>query len=427
MAKQADSDAACQPSAQDESTPRQSEIRGLLVVPAAGRNRASHRPPPPRLIPVPDDLELTRQGVFDAGPLVECDSLPSGAEAFDAGWASGRVMGDLGAGCEARSDRSVLVDGNLSGAPGRPCTVKAQQQVVVNGGAAHAQITAGSIHVAGDADACCLVAATAVHVGGDLSACEVTIGGFEDHRHALEVMQTQASRVSQEHQLQAQRLAIEERRVNRLVKATRVSCEVQLGQLIRVVGDRVRVDLQAFYRVVGPRPVEALDAALLDFFNRAVSGRMALANRGYLRSNPANQKVFMRVLGALRQLFVSTRQADTSDTRHRELREQIHQAARALRDRPLGLHLNGAVRPDLLLTFVVPDLTVQADGSVVLSASSTRLQVAADPEPGYLLLRQVGANGAERELTTPRDELRTVSFWRDQGVVNWRPMVAANR
>jgi hypothetical protein len=62
-----------------------------------------------------------------------------------------------------------------------------------------------------------------------------------------------------------------------------------------------------------------------------------------------------------------------------------------------------------------------------LAASSTHLQVAADRDPGNLLVKQVGANGAERELTAPCDELRAVSFWRDQGVVDWRPLPEVDR
>ena len=361
----------------------------------------------------------------DARPTVGSGPLTAGGRVFDAGDANGRVVGDLGPGAQARGGGAMVIEGALAAAKGSPCIVHVLGEAIVGLGATHANIDARSIRIAGDVHGCRLVAVDAVHIGGDLAASEVVVGAFDDRQRDLKALHHQSVQTAQEHRLLAQRLAGAERHLHRLVKTTRLSCEINLGQVVRWGSARVQVNLKALYKVIGDRPPDQVEAALTDFFSRGVAGSLARANGDYLKSNPNNQKVFIRVLGHLRRLFTATRLVDECATRLEKIAASIHAATAYLAQLQTEVHVRGSAGPDVQLQFVLPQVQELRPGEVSVQTLTAGLRIGGGGDASGRVVVLVDQEGVETTLTVPPEQLRGVTIKVEEGRVGWSPLVAS--
>jgi hypothetical protein len=371
----------------------------------------------------PTDREEAAPPAGTADSLVCVEGLVVGDPPLDAGDAEARIHGNMAPATRASSRRSVRVDGSLLGTREQPCVVAAGGEIVIEGDVCHAILSGDAVRIQGSARHCHVTAYRAAEVGGDLGPATLAVGGFESRLQDLARCRQEAMEAAHEHRLLQTRLGVEERRLARLLKVTRLVCEVALGQLIRPGNERLQVNLEAFYRVIGARPREQMEAALLDFFTRAVIGRLAHTNQSYLRSNPNNQKVFLRVLADLRQLFVLTFQLDNAAWRQqRAVATAAATTETIARNRPC-LAVGGAIGPGLRLQFIVAESTGETEDSPAFVARSGRLQLE-EGAPGELTCRQTDPGGKESVTREDLGHWRGLRLWCTARRVVRRPLAA---
>jgi hypothetical protein len=351
------------------------------------------------------DIDTAAQGILHAGRLVEMGELAPGSPAFDAGDSNGLVLGDVHEGCTVRGSQALVIEGSLLGTGLRPCTVQAEGDVVIRADVQYAQITGRSIRIGGEARYCRFSAIDGVEIGADLSEARVVAGVFETRKHQLEILQQRTLQAGRERALCEQRLRAEERRIDKLFKSTRFTCENTLSQIIRPRSDRIQINLRPFYQAVGQRPEDELDQALLQFYARAVIGRLALENKVHLKDNPSRQKAFIRVLQKFRGLFELTRRFDRYSTQIEGYTRDISATIESLCHQVPALHVRGTVIPELELSFMLPELERAEDGRVTLVAHAARLHLTAGVEPGNVQVKQVTRNGEETVQSVLADEL----------------------
>ncbi len=352
-----------------------------------------------------NDIEALAASILADESLVELDPSRAELQPVTLGEANGLVRGALGEGAVLRGGQSLVVRGGVSASSERPCTVHAHDTVVVQGDATGANIAAREVVVQGRARACRLVASESVEVGGDLDSCRVSLGGYEEARNRIAIACLKAQQAAQEKALAEQRLRVDERRVERLLSSTRVVCEFNLGQLIRRRTDRVQIDLAPLYQVIGSREAGEVDAALTEFFNRAVVGRLALANQAYLKANPNHQRVFSRLLTDLRGLFMLTREHDRAAALREATSAAIREAVMALRQREVRLCVHGAVQGTLELQFTVPQVDQAGDAEVTYATVAYQLLVTPQTDPPAVA---VSPAGIRTPFELPSDGLRGV-------------------
>jgi hypothetical protein len=366
-------------------------------------------------------IEAAAQAILDGGRLTETGPLTQGSPAFDAGDAHGLIAGGIEAGAVARGGQSLLVQGDLLGTPERPCTVQAEDEVVILGAATGATVTAPMIRIRGPVRQCRLAAAATVEIGDDLAATRLIVGALDVPRRQIEAARVKAEQAAQERVLLEQRLKIEEKRVDKLFRTTRFVCQVDLGQLIRVRSDRIQINLHPFYQVIGSRSGEEVDQALLEFFSRAVVGRLAHANRGYLQTNPNHQKVFTRVLADLRELFLLTRQLDHFTEERDRANAAVRAAVDAVRQQDPRIRVAGGLLGEIELQLVQAEVEEGGSGPVTLRPQSHRLTIAAAGPTGQQI-KQVDPAGAESSAEVPAENLRSLCIRIEAGQLAWGPL-----
>jgi hypothetical protein len=366
-----------------------------------------------------NDIEALAAAILADEPLIELDPSRAELQPITLGDANGLVRGALGEGAVLRGGQSLVVRGGVSASLERPCTVQARDTVVVQGDATGAHVAARQVVVQGRARTCRLVASESVEVGGDLDSCRLSLGGYDEARNRISIACLKAQQAAQERALIEQRLRVDERRVERLLSSTRVVCEFNLGQLIRRRSDRVQIDLAPLYQVIGTRDADDVDAALIEFFNRAVVGRLALANQAYLKANPNHQRVFSRLLTDLRGLFMLTREHDRAMALRDATAVAVGEAVEALRHREVRLCLHGAVQGTLELQFTVPQIDQAGDAEVTYATAAYQLLVTPQSDPPAVAVNPAGVR-APFEL--PPGGLRSVVLSIVGGQVAWVPL-----
>lgn len=366
-------------------------------------------------------IKAAAQAILDGGRMTETGPLTEGSQAFDAGDALGLVAGDLGAGCVARGGQSLLVQGNLLGTAGRPCTVQAEKEVVILGAVNGAAVTAAEIRILGPVRGCRLTAAASVELGGDLTASRLVIGDLDTARKRIEAARLKAERMAQERSLLEQRLKVEEKRVDKLFRTTRFICQMDMGQLIRIRSDRIQINLHPFYQVVGSRVDEEIDQALGEFFSRAVVGRLAHANRGYLQTNPNHSKVFTRLLADLRELFLLTRQLDQVTEERDRAAESLRQAVQAVRQQEPLVRVAGNLLEEVELQFATAEVEEEGGGPVTLRPHTHKIAIGA-VEPTGQQVRMVDPTGGESSAVVPPEQLRGLFIRFREGQLAWGPL-----
>lgn len=365
------------------------------------------------------DIAAIARGLLRTGRLIETEGLAAGSPAFDAGEANGLVTGSLSEGTVARGGQSLLIQGQVAGTEGRACTVQARDRVVIQGDVADAAISGREILIAGSARRCRLAAGVYLAITGDLEACRLAVGGFDEQRRQIEAANLKAQQAAQARVLLEQRLKVEEKRVDKVFRSTRFVCEFNLGQLIRRRSDRIQINLHPFYQVIGGRTGTEIDDALGEFFSRAVIGRLAHANKGYLQTNPNHEKVFTRVLGDLRGLFLLTRQLDRCTDERDAATEAVRQAVDTLRQQDPVVLLQGKISAGLDLQFVLPQVELPKGGQVSFGSVVVRMTVGAEAGTDGCPIKLIVPDGGESTAQVQPEDLSRLRFRVQDGQVVW--------
>ncbi len=367
------------------------------------------------------DIQSAAQEILSAGRIVETETLTVDSGPLDAGDSNALVSGDVTAGAVVRGRQSLLVEGSLVGEADRPCRIEVEGDVVVIGEVRHARITGRGIWIGTKARHCRLTAQQDIEIGGDLFDARIVAGELDLGKRKIEERKQNLAKAQREREFIEQQLRIEERRVDKLLKVTRVVLDFSIGQIVQRKRNRVKVDLRPFYKVVGEKTEEEIDRALLEFFAKAVVGLLTKANRGYIGGSPNRQKVFRSVVRSLHDLFFLTRKSDRQSNQIAPGEAELNALIDALSNQTSAVYVRGAVLPDIDLQFVLPDVEWLEEGEVSIGMQTARLTLRPGADADQREVIRLDTSGEDTVLSPNPEELQGISIRVHEGRVVWEP------
>jgi len=199
-----------------------------------------------------------------------------------------------------------------------------------------------------------LVAAAEIRVGGDLGAGKAVSGDPQRRQVLIEGLRAQLTQGREEHKLLDRQVSQGEKRLDRACRITLSPLHFEMGRIIRRSPDRISIDLSSVYQSLGEMPADQLALALNEFFAKGLIGVLSRANRQYLSGNPAREKVFLQLLGQLRELFLLVIRRDQARRKLETLEGQIDQWVADFYTAPRRICVRGAVLPGAHMEFLHP-------------------------------------------------------------------------
>ena len=354
--------------------------------------------------------------IVSSGRLIETESVES--EAFDAGDANALVSGDVNGGANIRGKESLVVEGSLIGKPNEPCQVEFRGDVVVKGRVEHASIIGRKIQIGGEGKNCRLTAQKDIEIGSTLTNSRTLSGDFTPINNSYEKLKEHIKRKEEGREQLERELHIAERTLDKHLKTTHAGLDMNAGRMIQRRRNRVKIDLQPLYQLVGDRTEDELDTALLEFFNKGIAGLLTKANKGYIGSNSMRQKVFLQLIHSLRTQFTATRSLDRYDREldaHRSACDELLESLRNQSATPVTVH--GEVAPDVEMWFVRAAVEEFDDGEVTINSERASLKVTANGSNPHVV--RVGLKGESEELEPDRHDLSNVTLQLEEDQVVW--------
>ena len=365
------------------------------------------------------DIEAVAQEVLLVEPLLEVDTLTPENRLPDAGEVTVVVKGDVMPGAVVRGARSLVVEGAVLGSFNLTPQVDVGEDVVVLGYVRQAAICARRIRIGKDASRCRLKAGTDIEVGGDLVDVQIVSGESGNPRGGVEELEQRVVQCQQEREATLQQLRVEQKRLDKLLKATRIAFEVNIGQIVRRHRDRLEINLRPFYEVVGEKSEEEIDRALNEFFAKAVMGLLTRINRTYITGSPTQRQAFMTVVRRLHDLLFLTRNIDKQAIKIGQNEERL----KRMGDRPEApistVYVRGAVLPGLDLQFVLPEADSEAGERFSGRSKTATLTLRPGADVSQREIVRVDTGGEDEILIVSPEELQDVVFQVHSGQVTW--------
>lgn len=375
---------------------------------------------PPRCpeVPEPFDLDVPMAAILAQGGLSLVDAaVDSFGREFDAGNDNLMVHGPLPAGAVVRGQRSVLIQGEVSGQSDMPCRIEVPGDVVITGDVAHAHIAARRLYLGASVHCSQLTAASAIEVSGDVERCRLLCGDYFADLDGARAREATLEEARQRADELRQRVAVEEKRLAKACGSMRAPLSLNVGRIITHRPDAVTVDLGTFYRSVEWQTDEELERALNEFFAKGIVGVLARMNRKYLVEVPTRGKVFMQLMRGLQELLLQVMASDAAE-RHAVRRElELERLIHEMETREPRVSVGGSVAPSVRLEFILPRVIRQADGSIDFAHKSAQLTIHAGAFADRLELAWQGGDGSRAERSVRAGDLDGAVFQiRDQQV-----------
>ena len=106
------------------------------------------------------------------------------------------------------------------------------------------------------------------------------------------------------------RLTQDQRRLDRLLQATRIQFDFNVGEIVVRHAGSLIINLKPFYAVIGDRSPDEVERALSEFCAKAVIGLLTRANQAFISNSASNLQTFMRVIDKLSELTCLTLHVD---------------------------------------------------------------------------------------------------------------------
>ena len=258
-----------------------------------------------------------------------------------------------------------------------------------------------------------------IWVGTDLTDTRVVVGGFTQDKRRIEALrrnmrQTVGSRESIERQLE-----IDGKRMGKRLETASFAIDFSVGDITQESRNRVHIDLEPLYKIIGEKVEENVDHALQEFFTKGVVGLLATRNKHHIVGNPNRQKVFMGLIKNLRGLFLLRRERDKQSDLLSKAEDDLNKLMDALKSRTSAVHVLGEVLPDVDLGFVLPDVELLKDGEISIGMHTARLTLRAGEDADHWEVGRVDVGGDESVLSQEAEKWQGVSIWLKEGKVTW--------
>ncbi len=365
------------------------------------------------------DVTADARRVLASGQVREVGQLTGRVPAPEGRYAVLRIRGDLLPGALARGAFSVVVDGDVMGTSAEMCGIEVDGELVVLGKVHQAVARARRIHVGSLVSRSRLTAEEDAVLAGDLAESSVVVGDRTAHLREAGALQGEYGRAHAALHGLGQQLKLEQGRMDRLLKATRLSFDFRIGDIVRREGQRLAIDLTPFYKVVGSEDPTRVDEALKEFFAKAVVGLLTRTNRDFLAKSDTNRRTFSTAVRKLYDLVSLTREVDRHAAQLAQMEDGIKSSAGPDR-REAFLVVGGRVIPDV-------DIAIEgsfgSDGPDTQGEAQVRclpVQVRRGPRSGLLEIRLEDTPGEPRLQTVEATDLRNVTVRENEGRVEWQ-------
>lgn len=285
------------------------------------------------------------------------------------------VSGDGGPGGVARGHGNLVVKGSLLGNSRMPIRIELDGDIVVMGSVSHAVLDARRVYVGTHVSDVEINTRQGLEVGGDLANARVRLGEYDLERKNIDLLKKTLADAQWEHDATERKLRMEEKRVDKMFKNTRMILASNVGRILQAKRNRLVVNLKPIYESLSNRQDQDVDKALREFFAKAIVGLLTRANRHLLTGkNRHRQEIFKGVVRDVHDLFFLTRKFDKQIYHLQVLNRLIDEAIESLNGRCASVFVRGLCKPDLGMSFMIPEVTVSDNGQVMVSGDLARLQ-----------------------------------------------------
>jgi hypothetical protein len=359
------------------------------------------------------------QAVMTGSELMELDSLDGNDGILLTCSADVRIKGDMSAGAGVRGSGVLLVEGSVIGSAGRPCKIEMDKGVFVVGNLRQAEVISRSIQIGKWASKSVLTSQRSLEIGGDVVDVRLCSGSKVIDGRELEAVTRRLAVARNEGELLDQQVSHDQRRTEKLFKATRINFDFSIGKIVTRGANRIEVNLEPFYAVVGDKDPKEIDRALLEFFSKAVVGLLTRVNKQYIMEGANNRKIFTAVVRKLHDLTFLTRKCDKQRDKIREAEVQVAELESSIREDPARIAIGGTIIPNLDVEFTVPDYR---DGHRDRKAS---LALREGPDSKQRTVTQTNSEGEDEVRSVSPMEFAGVTIRLEDGSVVWQPELEA--
>lgn len=320
-----------------------------------------------------------------------------------------------------RSERGVLVQGDVCGTAQQTIRIEARGDIVIVGSVRHAQLSGRRILIGGSAFQCQLTAANRVCIGGTLDSGRVVAGDYENDRRSIETCRLTLEQGQVQVESVARRVATEEKRLDKTCRALRIPLDFNVGRIVQHGDGRVCVNLNSFYGSLEGRTDDQLELALAEFFAKGVIGVITRANRKYLVNFPAREKVFMQLVRGLRELFEAVFERDRLQRRVDWLTDRLDDLIDSLSNRRCHVEVAGAIAGVTGMEFILPRVVQQPKTSGYDFLHKTaRLEVHSTGTAVEVV--SSSSDGERMSTTTTPPEMEGLRFCVTENRVRWNTL-----
>ncbi len=365
------------------------------------------------------DIQAEVRDILRTGRVLEVDAVGPDEGVLDGGEAAVLVKGDLTAGAILRGAGSLVVEGSVMGGSNRTCQIDMGGEVVILGSVRQADIRAQRIRIGKWASKCLFTTEVELEVDGDLVDARIVSGEMGRKVEEIQRLRHKLTQAGKEQGFIEQQVKLDQKRMDKLFQATRVSFDFNIGQIIKRSSNRLEVDLHPFYKVVGEKSEEEIDRALLEFFARAVVGLMTRVNRNFIMGGSNNRKIFTTVVRKLHDLTFLTRKLDKQMGKIRRDEAELKRMVEALSGRRSTVSVRGAVLSDAELRFVLPEVTYGDDGEISIAHRTTELILRKGAGADQREVVRIDAGGEDVVEVFSPGELEDIQFQVEDETIVW--------
>ncbi|MGA1195950.1 MAG: hypothetical protein ACO36I_05555 [Candidatus Latescibacterota bacterium] len=332
------------------------------------------------------------------------------------------VLGDGGPGSVVRGIGNVVINGSLLGNSRMPIRIEVDGDVVVKGAVSHAVLDANTVYVGTDASDVQVNARLGFEVGGDLTDARVRVGEYDLARKKIDYLKKGLADAQWERDATERKLRMEEKRVDKMFKNTRVILASNVGRILQAKRNRLVINLQPIYESLSNRQEQDMDKALREFFAKAIVGLLTRANQHFLvGKNRHRQEIFKGIVRDVHDLFFLTRKFDKQTQQCTILNQWVDDAIQVLNGRVAGIYVGGRCKPELNVSVTIPEVTVSDNGQVMISGDMARLQGKVS-QTGGIDVKCVSTLGIETCQTGDIDILENCKISVLDGNMIWCPL-----
>lgn len=368
------------------------------------------------------DIQSSAGALVQSGSVFEKKDLVIEDGTVDTGLGTLVAQRDGYPGATVQGDGSLVVKGSLRGNERWPCRIEVSGDVVVVGEVVHSEIKARRIYVGTSAEQVRFYAREGIEVGQHLTASQIGLGDYELERRTMGKMRERIAKAIVEKDFLERQLRMEEKRVDKLFKTTRIQM-TGIGEIVQMKSKRVVINLNPLYKILKGKSEADVDKALLVFFSKAVLGVITRVNKPFLTGNKHRHRILKSAIRDVHNLFFLARKYDKVGLRISELDEEVGRLGEALESRSCVLYVGGEIRPQMDARFTVAKVEQLEENEVLISGDSARLMVR-NQGAVKLGVTKMDIEGTTKVQNIQMDELHHCEIRVEEGQVVWQPIEA---